>query len=266
MKRLIINADDLGLSPGVTRGILDAHLYGVVTSTSAMMNSPHISKSLAKTFQAAPNLGMGVHLVLTWGKPVLKPEKVSSLVDEGGNFYAFSRISEQFENFDPNEVRNEWRAQIEAFIAAGRRPDHLDSHHHCSYSDPKLFTLMVDLSQKYGLPIRYPSKPEESSMDLEPLLQILSQHPVLFPQSCITGFYDEGINLDNLSRIISELPEGTSELMCHPGYADTELKKNSTYTLARESELEVLIRPETRKLLEFHQIRLTNFSTFQTRH
>jgi predicted glycoside hydrolase/deacetylase ChbG (UPF0249 family) len=78
MKRLIINADDFGLTPGVTRGILDAHLNGVVTSTSAMMNSPHIADSLAAA-QDAPKLGMGVHLVLTWGKPMLTPGKSSHL-------------------------------------------------------------------------------------------------------------------------------------------------------------------------------------------
>ena len=99
MKRLIINADDFGLTPGVTRGILDAHINGVVTSTSAMMNSPHIAASLAAAQQDAPNLGMGVHLVLTWGKPVLAPEKVPTLVDDTGHFYKIFQLSGHAKQF-----------------------------------------------------------------------------------------------------------------------------------------------------------------------
>ena len=153
-------------------------------------------------------------------------------------------------NFDFNEVRNEWQAQIEAFIATGHRPDHLDSHHHSSYSDPKLFTVMLELAQKYDLPIRLPSKPEGSSLEIEPFVQILGQHPVRYPLSCITAFYDEGVSIANLSKIISEIPEGISELMCHPGYADSELMEGSSYTTARETELRILTSKEIKACIK----------------
>ena len=260
MKRLIINADDFGLTPGVTRGILDAHLNGVVTSTSAMMNSPHIAESLAAAHRDAPNLGMGVHLVLTWGKPMLIPEKVPTLVDDTGHFYKIFQLSEHVGNFDLDEVRNEWQAQIEAFIATGRRPDHLDSHHHSSYSDPKLFKVMLELAREYDLPIRLPSKPEDGSLEIEPFVQILGQHPVRFPLSCITAFYDEGASFTNLSKIISAIPEGISELMCHPGYADSELMEGSSYTTARETELRILTSDKIQTSIKENEISLARFS------
>jgi len=260
MKRLIINADDFGLTPGVTRGILDAHLNGVVTSASALMNSPQVTESLNEAFRVAPNLGMGVHLVLTWNKPLLKPEKVPSLVDGGGYFYGSPQISEHADDFNLNDVRNEWQAQIEAFIATGRRPDHLDSHHHSSYINPKLFTLMLKLAQKYSLPIRYPSIPEESSLDIEPFIQILGHHSVRFPQSCITAFYDEGVSFANLSTIISMIPEGISELMCHPGLSDSDLMKGSSYAAQREAELRILKSKDLKECIKENSVSLARFS------
>ena len=260
MKCIIINADDYGLTPGVTRGILEAHVNGVVTSTSAMMNSPHIAASLAAASQAAPNLGMGVHLVLTWGKPVLAPEKVPTLVDNTGDFYKFIQFSTQVNSFDFLEVRNEWQAQIEAFIATGRRPDHLDSHHHSSYLNPGLFTAMLELAQKYDLPIRLPSKPGGSSPEIEALVHILGHHPVRFPLSCITAFYDKGVSIANLSRIISAIPEGVSELMCHPGYADSELMEGSSYATVRETELRILTSKAIKACIEESGVSLARFS------
>ena len=260
MKRLIINADDFGLTPGVTRGILDAHLNGVVTSTSAMMNSAHIAESLAAAHRDAPNLGVGIHLVLTWGKPVLPSEEVPTLVDEKGYFYKIFQLSGHVRNFDLTEVKSEWQAQIEAFIATGRRPDHLDSHHHSSYLDPGLFRVMLELAQEYGLPIRLPSKPESSSIAIEPFVQILGQLPVRYPLSCITAFYDEGASIANLSKIISGIPEGISELMCHPGYTDSELVEGSSYTTARETELRILTSKEIKACIKENDISLARFS------
>jgi len=260
MKRLIINADDFGLTPGVTRGILDAHINGIVTSTSAMMNSAYIAESLAAAFRDAPNLGMGVHLVLTWGKPVLPPEEVPTIVDEKGYFFKIFQLSGHVGNFDLTEVHNEWRAQIEAFIASGRKPDHLDSHHHSSYSDPKLFKVMLELARDYDLPIRLPSKPEDGSIQIEPFAQILGQHAVRFPLSCITAFYDKGASISNLFKIISAIPEGISELMCHPGYADSELMEGSSYTTARETELRILTSDEIQTYIKENDISLARFS------
>ncbi len=259
-KKLIINADDLGLTPGVTRGIIDAHLNGIVTSTSALMNSPCIAESLAAASQGVPELGVGVHLVLTWGKPLLAADAVPALVDSHGIFFKFQQFADRIPVLNLDEVRAEWQAQIEAFIATGRRPDHLDSHHHSSYSSQSLFTVMLELAQEYSLPIRYPSKSEGNFPVIESLVQVLGQFPVRCPQSCITTFYGEALSMENLSEIISTIPEGISELMCHPGYADRELIVSSSYTTAREQELWILTSVEIKAIVEKNGVLLARFS------
>jgi len=260
MKRLIINADDLGLTPGVTRGIIDAHLKGIVTSTSALMNSPQVAESLTAARKEAPDLGIGVHMDLTWGSPLLPVDEVPTLVDGQGQFYKIHQLSGYVNNFNLNEVRLEWQAQIEAFIATGRRPDHLDSHHHSSYSNQGLFMIMLELAQEYNLPIRFPSKPEGNFPAIDPLVKFLGQSPVRSPQSCITSFYGEAASMANLSKIIAMIPEGVSELMCHPGYSDRELMEGSSYTAARELELRILASDEIKASLEKNKVGLARFS------
>ena len=86
MKRLIINSDDYGRTPEISRGIREAHLRGVVTSTTCMMNIPTTAEDIAVALKETPSLGMGVHLVLTMGRPISAPEAVPSITDENGQF------------------------------------------------------------------------------------------------------------------------------------------------------------------------------------
>ena len=260
MKQLVVNADDLSLTPGVTRGIIDAHLKGVVTSTSALMNSPTIADGLALVRQKASALGVGVHLVLTWGKPKLPPEEVPSLVDGHGNFYKFNQLISHVQNLNLDEVHMEWQAQIEAFIATGHQPDHLDSHHHSSYSSQGLFTVMLELAREYNLPIRYPSMSDGTFPGNETIKKILVQYSFRSPQDCITSFYGQAVSEANLVDILSIIPEGVIELMCHPGYADHELMDGSSYNTARELELRILTSPEVKAAVEKNGIILGRFS------
>src|SRR5512143_145694 len=94
MKRLIINSDDYGRTPEISRGIREAHLRGVVTSTTCMMNIPTTGDDISIALTETPNLGMGVHLVLTMGRPLSAPESVSSIVDERGNFFKYDPLIE----------------------------------------------------------------------------------------------------------------------------------------------------------------------------
>jgi len=104
-----------------------------------------------------PLLGLGVHLVLTMGSPISAPETISSVTDKEGNFFKYSSLVENLPKLNINEVKAEWRAQIEAFIkASGRKPDHLDSHHHSSFFTPELFRTMLELAKEYDCPIRNP--------------------------------------------------------------------------------------------------------------
>src|SRR5512134_3484615 len=134
MKRLIINSDDYGRTPEISRGIREAHARGVVTSTTCMMNIPTTAEDIAVALRETPALGMGVHLVLTMGDPISARVTVPSITDENGHFFKYTPLIEHLSTLNIEEVKQEWRAQIEAFIrAAGRKPSHLDSHHHSSF-------------------------------------------------------------------------------------------------------------------------------------
>ena len=151
MKKLIINSDDYGRTPDISRGIREAHLNGVVTSTTCMMNIPTTADDIAIALKETPALGMGVHLVLTMGKPILPPEKVPTIVDENGYHLKYNPFLQNIPDLNIDEVKAEWRAQIETFIqASGKKPTHLDSHHHSSYFSPALFRAMLELAKEYG--------------------------------------------------------------------------------------------------------------------
>ena len=119
---------------------------------------------------------------------------------------------------------------------------------------------MLDLAREYTLPIRYPSKPEGMTIDFDPLEEVLAQSSVPSPQTCITSFYADGVSMANLEEIIAALPDGVSELMCHPGYADQELIEGSSYNTAREQELRILTSPEIKAELEKYGVGLSRFS------
>ena len=168
MKRLIINSDDYGRTPDISRGIREAHLRGVVTSTTCMMNIPTTAEDIAIALKETPQLGMGVHLVLTMGRPLVTAAVGSSITDAQGNFFKYRQpFFERLPQFRIDDVKAEWRAQIEAFIqAANRKPTHLDSHHHSSYFSFELFSAMLELAKEYACAIRFPFT-GDISKDLE---------------------------------------------------------------------------------------------------
>jgi hypothetical protein len=265
MKQLIINSDDYGRTPEISRGIRESHLRGVVTSTTCMMNIPTTADDIAIALKESPDLAMGVHLVLTMGKPILAPERVPTLVDANGNNRRYDPFIENIPDLSINEVKAEWRAQIEAYIkASGRRPTHLDSHHHSSYFAPTLFRAMLELAQEYGCPIRYPLRADDTSREFgetvrqAPALleEFKSRHPDVF----FVDFYDEGATKENLLAILNGVPEGTSEIMCHPGYVEADFAKESVYNLQREKELRILTDPEIKSAIEAQGIKLITFA------
>jgi chitin disaccharide deacetylase len=264
MKRLIINADDYGRSPDISRGIREAHLRGVVTSTTCMMNIPTTAADIALALRETPELAMGVHLVLSMGRPLVRRESKSSITDDNGNFFKYGPLLEQVPHIKIEEAQAEWRAQIEAFIQeAGRRPSHLDSHHHASYFSADLFRAMLELANEYGCPIRFPfgnnvsQELQEANRHLTDLIQ---EFPVRHPDHFLVDFYDEAANHANLLNIIHNLPDGTSELMCHPGYVDDAFANESIYNRQRERELTILTDPSIRAAIEAGGIELITFA------
>lgn len=264
MKQLIINSDDYGRTPDISRGIREAHLNGVVTSTTCMMNISTTAEDVAIALKEAPGLAMGVHLVLTMGQPIIMREGSSSITDHNGNFFKYVPFVEHVPQMDMNEVKEEWRAQIEAFIkAAGRKPTHLDSHHHSSYFAPQLFHGMLELAKKYDCAIRFPFTNDISS-ELEETFKhvpsLIGEFNPRRPDSFLVDFYDESATHEELLRLINSIEDGTTEIMCHPGYVDDAFAKESVYNFQRERELKILTDPSIKEAINANGIKLSTFA------
>lgn len=259
MKKLILNADDFGYSYGVNYGILESHLRGILTSTTLMAGMPGFDHavSLAK---AHPTLGVGVHLTLTCGRPVLGGHK--TLTEATGTFHSLSFYKQEDTVLDQNEVYDEWKAQIEKVLASGIEPTHLDSHHHV-HIFKGLEAVFVRLAKEYRLPVRN-SKPSRTDgmIDGVPCPNCL----IDFIESSNVHFhtplpeYAVGI-WDCMQRIVREAFEtmDTVEVMCHPAYLDTDVMLTSSFNLHRMCEVDLLVSPDTRAYVERLGVSLASY-------
>ncbi len=263
--RLIVNADDYGRSANISRGIRQACSQGIVKSTTCMMNMPTVVDDIEIALRETPSLGLGVHLVLTAGSALLPAAQVSTLTQPDGAFLKLEQLTARQATLDATQAKAEWRAQIEKFIAAaGRKPTHLDSHHHTSYFTPSLFQAMLELAKEYDLPIRLPI-PEDMGENTEnPLLEygprLMQQFQPRHTDACFVSFYDERATREELFRIFAGLTDGTFEIMSHPGYSDPELIASSGYARQRDQELAILTDAETLAEIKKRNIEVINFA------
>jgi predicted glycoside hydrolase/deacetylase ChbG (UPF0249 family) len=244
-RQLIVNADDLAISAGITRGIIECHLQGIVTSTSVMVNMPDAAESISQAQERAPTLGLGLHFVLSFGKPVLPAEQVPSLLKTADAFSQnYNELTDMIATFDPAQVKAELRAQFDRFVKlAGHPPDHLDSHHGVTEFSQPASELLVELAEAYNLPIRKH--------------QYAGAAHLRQPDVMSFEFFDETISFETLSRALRSVGEGVTELGCHPGYpADL----NEVYKEPRERELRLLTDPRIKAIIEEEGIQLINFS------
>jgi hopanoid biosynthesis associated protein HpnK len=286
MRNLIVNADDLGWTQGVNRGIAEAHRNGIVTSTSLLANGGAFEGGV-RTARESPRLGVGVHLNLSDGKPVAPPERVKSLLDGNGDFSGgpetlLLRLTAK--KVETKEVETEWNAQIEKVRAAGIRPTHLDGHKHVQML-PGLFAVALRLAKKHGieavrvaheasrLRAALTSGGEPSGVTLKQGVQArglkllardareMTERAGISTADYFCGIAQTGVlTKKGVQQLLESLPEGTTELMCHPGYADAELERSATrLQKSRETELEILTDNEIRKSIATLGIRLINY-------
>lgn len=250
---LIVNADDCGLSAGINQGILEVHQRGIVTSTTAMVNMPDAADGIKLLQQQAPNIGIGLHFNITHGKPVA--ENVRSLTREDGTFYGVQEFyNGAKDRYDPDELRREHYAQFDRFLElAGRAPDHLDSHHGATYAHPVSFAVMLKLAAEHNLPLRRADRFLENPA----IAAVLAEQPQpRWPIFSYGGFFGETAQVETLLRDLPNLPEGVSEMICHPGYAHDVVE---AYKEPRENELRALTDPRVSKMLQSEQIELVTF-------
>lgn len=287
MKRLIVNADDFGLTAQVSKGIMDAHRHGVVTSTTLLANGGAVELAVSMA-RRAPELGIGVHLNLTEGVPVSPIFNVPTLVNGSGRLHLTpARLGAGIftGKVRLSDVERELRAQIQKVLRVGILPTHLDGHKHVHVL-PGISEIVIRLAQQFG--IRGIRCPAEEAPNLVRLLgsNQSTQTPVIkqyllgraafhfarrFKEKlaqagliCAGHFYGLSqtgfLDAVGLQDILRRLPHGASELMCHPGYVDADLMKTPTRLLAqREVEIQALIAFEIRKLVKEQGIRLMNY-------
>ncbi len=245
-KLLIVNADDLGRTEGINAGVFEAHARGILTSATLMVGFP-AAETAARELADHPGLGVGLHVALTGGRPLLPASAVPSLVDAEGRL---PRWPEGLRQADPAEILTEVRAQLERFRElTGREPSHFDSHHH-SHRLPAVCDALIAVAGEAGLPVRNAGGEVKSR---------LAAAGVPAPEHFVESFFGDGATLEHLLEVLRSLEPGVTEVMCHPARLDDELRRTSTYSREREAELDALTRPEAREVLAAEGIRLVSF-------
>lgn len=280
-RHLIVNADDLGMSEAVDRGILEAHARGIVTSATAITTAPTSERGIARALRVAPRLGLGLHVDLSYGRPVLPPRQVPSLVREDGTFVSVTRGLAVPQHWDRHEVRAEVHAQFDRFVAlAGRLPDHLDSHQLVGTFSTACRDAMMDLALTHDLPVRAGGRSTLGGLErslahrgawqmmLSPVLSRrlrASRHVreadgrPRSPDVLELSFYGRRATTRRLLRILGALPEGVTELVCHPGYRGDE---RDAYAY-REAELGVLTDSRVAARIVEGDIALTTYAVLK---
>lgn len=241
MGKVIFNSDDFGYSYGVNYGIVDAYQRGILTSTTLMANMPGFEHAV-RLKKELPDLGVGVHLTLTCGKPLLN--NVHTLT-ENGSFKPLSFYQQPFQ-IDLQQLYQEWNAQIQKVYRAGIVPTHLDSHHHThTFGDNQ--EVVIALAKKYDLPVRgnFERKAEVRHTNyFEPYFDDVGEMDADKRQI--------DISLENyLEHLLEKLRQTeTTEIMCHTAYIDQELMNGSSFVLPRINQVEFLIHSEFAKKIK----------------
>jgi hopanoid biosynthesis associated protein HpnK len=287
VRRLIINADDFGLTTGINRGIVEAHTRGIVTSSTLMANGRAFDDAV-RLAKSVPRLSVGCHVVLIDGEPVLDAKRLPSLASAHSGGARFRDGLPSFAiralagRLDPAEIEAEASAQIRKLQSAGVSVSHLDTHKH-THLFPAVLRPLLRAARACGVSaIRNPFGPRQPLKSSELLkrpnlwtryaeVRILrslasrfrnaaTDEGLLTPDGTlgivVTGALDEKL----FRGIAAIIPEGTWEFVCHPGYNDDDLKSARTRLReSREIELRVLTMPEARALLLRQGIELISY-------
>ncbi len=248
MKRLIVNADDFGLTTGVDIGILEAIEAGAVTSTSCLACLNWYPEALPYSLIGKA----GIHLQLTDGLPINDPWEIRTLVGREGRF---PRTRAGIGPVDLAEVEREWRAQIEVFGRTGVRPTHIDTHHQ-SHSLPGVDRVYARLAQELGaagIGMSGGAVKELRAAGVRCADYVETRWNAL----------DRGVSLIELLRADYAAGYETVHLVVHPGYADSALRARSSMVESRPAELAVLLSPEFRRQLGDEGIALVGMSALE---
>jgi hopanoid biosynthesis associated protein HpnK len=278
--QLIVNADDFGLTSGVNRAIVELHRAGVVTSASLMARANATGEAIDLAVRT-PTLGVGCHLILVDGEPVLPPDQIPTLVDSRSGCFPSSLNTFLARLFTGRirsiEIEAEVGAQIDFLKQRGVRLTHVDTHKH-THIFPGVLTPLLRAARRRGIrAIRNPFEPEWSIRAtprapwlraaevaalrwLEPVCRrILDQEGFVTTGGTIAVAGTGVLDASTLRSLLQSLPSGTWELVTHPGYNDADLERVRTRLLAsRDIERAALLT-----LKEFPAVELVSFAKLQ---
>jgi hopanoid biosynthesis associated protein HpnK len=267
-RRLIVNADDFGLSRSVNEAVIRAHREGILTTASLMVNETGFDEA-AKLAKENPKLGVGLHLTLLCGKSALPPEKIPGLVNRqsqfggnpvfvGFNYFTKPQLREQ--------LRSEIHAQFEKFHSTGLPLDHVNGHLHL-HLHPAIFKILMEDSEMLGIrQMRLTrdcfSRSRKMSRDhwfyrishaaifemlsrraRKPLLQLGIKHA----QITFGLLQNARVDEEYILKLLPELPPGDSELYSHPSLGEFK------------HEFDALVSPRVKELVKNLGIELIRY-------
>jgi len=231
-KGLIVTADDFGAAPEVNDAVMRAHREGILTCASLMVASSGAADAVRRA-KETPSLGVGLHLVLVEGKPVLPASQIPALVGPDGNFRT-DMVRASFGMFFRPKVRRQLAAEIEAqfaaFASTGLKLDHVNAHKHF-HLHPTIGRLMVEIGRRYGLrSVRVPIEPADVLRQIEPnatggdierfvgrrLKDRLWAGGIWSPDQVFGLAWSGAMNTKRVAALLDHLPDGVSEIYLHP--------------------------------------------------
>ena len=235
---MIVNADDFGEAESIDRGIIACHQAGIVKSASLLANGESLTFALEQAAKL-PRLGLGIHLALVKGKPVAPKDKIPSLLFKKGNFaWGYRPFAKRYftGGIDLKQVEYEWECQREKLV--NTRIDHIDSHQHLHLL-PELFKLTLKLAEKWG--VDYVRMPYENihppiklcSYTTSRILNLfcLRSQKTLRKSGIGSSDHFFGTSFSGMMKkpvwlsLWDSIPDGVTEIMCHPGMEDEETRR-----------------------------------------
>lgn len=260
---LIVNADDYGMCHSVNEAIVGTLKAGVVRSTTLMVPCPWALHAM-RFLTAHPEIAFGIHLTVIadwvdyrWG-PVTSKEKVSSLINEAGYFYDFEHMQEFLAQVSLDQLETEFRAQIEAVLAAGLMPTHLDWHSLRISHRVDILELMLKLAREYGVALRVIGQSWIETVQSQGL-------PTIDHDFLDSYLLDPETKFARYAELLRDLPVGLSEWAIHPGLDTPELlaiEPGGKHT--RQMDFDFWTSQEAKNLVDQEGIVLLDYRALQT--
>jgi hopanoid biosynthesis associated protein HpnK len=278
LKGLIVTADDFGASRQVNDAVIAAHHDGILTATSLMVSAPAACDAVERA-RVTPSLRVGLHVVLTDGRPTLPPAQIPDLVDRDGIFRNDMALAGARIFFLPSvreQLEAEIEAQFDAFQSTGLSCDHVNAHKHF-HLHPTIASAILKCAKKYKVrAARVPLEPQNILARIEPrktsgvamltapfsqmLRARFTRAGLRTPDQVFGLAWSGAMTESRVLGLIENLPPGLTEIYCHPATDGTWSGAAPGYRYA--DELAALLSPEVVRAARNSAIRRGGFADF----